>query len=158
MDKSVIIIGAGISGLAAAVRLKENGFQVTVLEAQEKAGGRVRTDRSSGIAFDEGASWIHGPDGNPVTPIAEKAGASYSFTDFDNLEMFDKDGSAYSESEIVRAEEKYFQYLYEVEQAGDKNRSFEAVFNSLYPDKAESRMWKYLLSAYLEFDTGADIS
>ncbi|HNL07866.1 MAG TPA: FAD-dependent oxidoreductase, partial [Chitinophagales bacterium] len=66
-SKSVIVVGAGISGLAAAKKLQDNGFTVTVLEAQEKVGGRLRTNRSLGIAFDEGASWIHGTDGNPIT-------------------------------------------------------------------------------------------
>ncbi|MFM7090064.1 MAG: FAD-dependent oxidoreductase, partial [Bacteroidota bacterium] len=51
-DKKIIVIGAGIAGLAAAKKLKENGFTVLVLESQEKIGGRLRTDRSIGIAFD----------------------------------------------------------------------------------------------------------
>jgi NADPH-dependent glutamate synthase beta subunit-like oxidoreductase len=45
--KTVLIIGAGISGLAAAKKLEDNGFTVIVLEAQEKIGGRLRTDRST---------------------------------------------------------------------------------------------------------------
>ena len=44
--KAVLVVGGGISGLAAATKLKQNGFAVTVLEAQEKPGGRVRTNRS----------------------------------------------------------------------------------------------------------------
>ena len=56
IDKSVIVVGGGISGLAAARRLKEKGFTVTVLEAQDRVGGRLRSNRTLGIAFDEGAS------------------------------------------------------------------------------------------------------
>ena len=59
-DKTVVVIGAGIAGLAAAKKLQEVGFKVSVLEAQDRVGGRVRTNRSLGIPFDEGASWIHG--------------------------------------------------------------------------------------------------
>jgi monoamine oxidase len=40
-DKKIIIIGAGISGLAAAKKLKAAGFTVVVLESQEKIGGRL---------------------------------------------------------------------------------------------------------------------
>ena len=86
--KTVLIIGAGISGLAAAKKLKDKGFTVIVIEAQEKIGGRLRTDRSMGIAFDEGASWIHGPNGNPITKLASQAGANTYLTDDDNLSLF----------------------------------------------------------------------
>ncbi len=79
--KTVVVIGGGISGLAAAKKMKEKGFSVIVLEAQEKIGGRMRTDRSLGVAFDEGASWIHGPSGNPIT--------SLNFAGLTNLQYLD---------------------------------------------------------------------
>jgi len=65
---SVIVIGAGVAGLAAAQRLRNVGVTVTVLEARNRIGGRVWTDRSVlGYACDMGAGWIHGPDGaNPI--------------------------------------------------------------------------------------------
>jgi monoamine oxidase len=78
--KSVIVVGAGISGLAAAQKLKEKGFDVVVLEAQDRVGGRLRSNRSLGIAFDEGASWIHGVNNNPITDLAQKAGMSTFYT------------------------------------------------------------------------------
>lgn len=69
----VIVIGAGISGLAAAHSLKENGLQVLVLEARNRVGGRIWTDYSSQTPMDLGASWIHGIDyGNPIRFLAEK--------------------------------------------------------------------------------------
>jgi monoamine oxidase len=56
----VIVIGGGISGLSAAKKLTEKGFNVLVLEAQDKVGGRLSTNRSLGIAFDlKSASTIH---------------------------------------------------------------------------------------------------
>lgn len=156
--KTVLIIGAGISGLAAAKKLKDKGFTVIVLEAQEKIGGRLRTDRSLGIAFDEGASWIHGPNGNPITKLASQAGANTYLTDDDNLAVFDNNGTAYSDAFLDRQYTKFENVLNAVRRAGTQIDSFQTIFNSLYPTQANNRLWKYMLSAYLEFDTGGDIS
>ena len=58
----VIIIGAGMSGLAAAVRLSRAGLSVQILEARERIGGRVltQTESSSGLPIELGAEFIHG--------------------------------------------------------------------------------------------------
>ena len=156
--KTVLIIGAGISGLAAAKKLKDNGFTVIVLEAQEKIGGRLRTDRSMGIAFDEGASWIHGPNGNPITNLASQAGANTYLTDDDSLKVYDNNGTAYSDTFLDSQYTQFENALNAVRGAGTKQQSFQTIFNSLYPSQANTRLWKYMLSAYLEFDTGGDIS
>ena len=156
--KTVLIIGAGISGLAAAKKLKDKGFTVIVLEAQEKIGGRLRTDRSMGIAFDEGASWIHGPNGNPITNLASQAGANTYLTDDDNLEVYDNNGNAYSDTYLDSQYTQFENALNAVRNVGTKLQSFQTIFNSLYTTQANNRLWKYMLSAYLEFDTGGDIS
>jgi len=157
-DKAVLIIGAGIAGLAAARRLRERGVQAIVLESQEKWGGRLRTDRSLGVAFDEGASWIHGPRGNPITGLADEAGATTFFTDDDDIKVFNLDGTRYADSALDDAESAYEDALEAVIEAGAANRSFEDVFSQLFPDRINDRLWKYMLSTYLEFDTGGDIS
>lgn len=156
--KTVVVIGAGISGLAAAKKLKQKGFTVIVLEAQEKVGGRLRTDRSLGVAFDEGASWIHGPNGNPITNLAAQSGANTLLTDDDNVSVFDTNGSAYTDSLLTSSENQFNNALNAVRNAGNQIQSFETVFNSLYPTQVNNRLWKYMLSAFLEFNTGGDIS
>lgn len=154
----VVVIGAGISGLAAAKKLKEKGFTVIVLESQEKVGGRMRTDRSLDVAFDEGASWIHGPSGNPITSLASQSGANTFLTSDDSVKVFDTNGTTYSDSVLTNAENQFNSALIAVRNAGTQTQSFQTVFNSLYPTQANNRLWKYLLSAYLEFNTGGDIS
>ncbi|XP_024031332.1 protoporphyrinogen oxidase, chloroplastic/mitochondrial [Morus notabilis] len=55
--KSVAVIGAGVSGLAAAYKLKSHGLNVTVFEAEERAGGKLRSVSSHhGLIWDEGAN------------------------------------------------------------------------------------------------------
>lgn len=65
-----IIVGAGVAGLAAARLLAGAGQRVIVLEARDRIGGRVWTDRSDGYLTDRGASWIHGTTGSPVFAAA----------------------------------------------------------------------------------------
>lgn len=68
-----VIVGAGVAGLTAARLLQDAGRTVVVLEARDRIGGRVHTDRTDGIV-DLGASWIHGVDGSPVAAAAEAFG------------------------------------------------------------------------------------
>lgn len=55
---NVIVIGAGLGGLSAAIRLAKKGFSVTVLEKNETVGGKVNTVESRGYRFDTGASLL----------------------------------------------------------------------------------------------------
>src|SRR5438270_7408292 len=50
----VMIVGAGLAGLACARRLREIGISVLILEATDGIGGRVRTDTLDGFRLDRG--------------------------------------------------------------------------------------------------------
>ncbi|MGO4103732.1 flavin monoamine oxidase family protein [Leifsonia sp. YAF41] len=69
-----IVVGAGVAGLTAARLLAKAGRHVVVLEARDRVGGRVWTDRSDGLITDLGASWIHGVTDDPVSQSAEAFG------------------------------------------------------------------------------------
>ncbi|MFT6338743.1 MAG: phytoene dehydrogenase-like protein [Cyclobacteriaceae bacterium] len=53
-ENNIIIVGAGISGLVAAIELEKKGYSTTILEASDRVGGRVKTDYQNGYQFDHG--------------------------------------------------------------------------------------------------------
>jgi monoamine oxidase len=61
-ETDVVIVGAGVAGFAAAHALIGAGKKVMVVEARERTGGRVFTDGTAGLAFDQGA---------PTRPLPE---------------------------------------------------------------------------------------
>lgn len=70
-DLRIVIIGAGSSGIAAASKLLQNGFiNVTLLEAEDRFGGRVNTIPFADGFIDLGAQWCHGENGNPSFELA----------------------------------------------------------------------------------------
>lgn len=108
--------------------------------------------------LDEGASWIHEPSGNPITSIASQSGANTFLTSDDSVAVFDTNGMPYSDTNLTNAEDQFKTASNAVRNAGTQTQSFQTVFNSLYPTRANDRLWKYMLSAFLEFNTGGDIA
>ncbi len=58
MNKSVVIIGGGIGGIATALRLATRGYKVTLLEKNETLGGRLNQIKKDGFTFDTGPSFF----------------------------------------------------------------------------------------------------
>lgn len=54
--KSVAVVGAGISGLAAAYRLKSQGLAVTIFEADGTTGGKIKSVAQNGLIWEKGAN------------------------------------------------------------------------------------------------------
>lgn len=61
-----VVVGAGMAGLTCARMLADAGRAAVVLEARERVGGRMSTDRTAGFPVDLGASWIHGIRESPL--------------------------------------------------------------------------------------------
>ncbi|KAH7681962.1 Non-specific polyamine oxidase protein [Dioscorea alata] len=74
----VVIVGAGIAGLTAAHRLYTTNpdlFDLIVVEAGKRIGGRIHTSEFAGDRIEMGATWIHGIHGCPIYEIAKKINA-----------------------------------------------------------------------------------
>jgi monoamine oxidase len=69
-DTDIVIVGAGAAGLGAAQACRATQKRHIILEAQNRIGGRVLTDRSLGEPYDAGAFYIHWAERNPWTRIA----------------------------------------------------------------------------------------
>jgi len=84
MERSAIVIGAGLAGLTAADRLVGAGWDVTVLEARERVGGRTWSDTlANGARIERGAEWVEEPQHELIALCARfgiplvRAGMSY---------------------------------------------------------------------------------
>ena len=58
MQKSVLVVGAGIGGLATALRLAKRGYKVEIIEKNSQAGGRLNQLKKDGFTFDTGPSFF----------------------------------------------------------------------------------------------------
>ncbi|KAJ8459382.1 hypothetical protein OPV22_032308 [Ensete ventricosum] len=129
---SVIVIGGGISGIAAARALSNASFKVILLESRNRLGGRVHTDHSFGCPVDMGASWLHGVcNENSLAPLIRGLGLKLYRTSGDNsvlydhdLEsyaLFDKDGNQVPQQVVTRVGEAFERILKETEKVRNEH-------------------------------------
>ena len=78
----VVVVGGGIAGLAAAYRLKQEGYDVTVLESKGRLGGRLFTTWWEGFKVELGAHFVTGAD-QLLLRIVRELGLDNERTPFD---------------------------------------------------------------------------
>lgn len=99
--KKAIIVGSGIAGISAAIRLRNKGYDVTVLEKNNYPGGKLTQISGNGFRFDAGPSLFTMP--NLVTELFELSGKKTTdYFNYDKLDIlcnyFYEDGTQISAS------------------------------------------------------------
>lgn len=156
----VVVVGAGMAGLAAAASLVEAGAEVVVLEARDRIGGRIFTDRSLGVPVEHGANFIHGFNGNPLAALAPEAGATPFFIDQESWQLFQADGVEPEDFEI----DDVFDDLETIaekaveEADGDASLSLLDVVELLDPALLQEPIGNWALTDTYEGEYGAPLS
>lgn len=157
-EADVIVIGAGMAGLAAATQLIKDGNSVILLEGRERIGGRTWTDHTLGVPVDMGASWIHGVKDNPLTELANRFNATRISTNYDDMALYDADGRELSDAEsdkIDRDFENMMENVYELQEELEGDISLQAAINR---SAKSTRNLTYSINTTIEHEYGADVS
>ncbi|XP_038697275.1 probable polyamine oxidase 4 [Tripterygium wilfordii] len=139
---TVIVIGGGISGLAAARILYDASFKVILLESRDRLGGRIHTDYSFGCPVDMGASWLHGVcNENPLAPLIRSLGLPLYRTSGDNSVLYDHDLESYTlydidgrqipQQVVIEVGETFKKILKETEKVRDEYANDMSVLQAI---------------------------
>jgi monoamine oxidase len=132
MTCDVLIIGAGVAGLAAAMELTGNGLRVCLIEARDRIGGRIYTFREDleSLPLELGAEFVHG-----------KAPETFSIADASGLPLVDVTGGHWSivDGRLTRSEETWSE--------------MDNVMKRLKEEKGPDRLFTDFLEEYVN-ETG----
>jgi monoamine oxidase len=164
-SQRILVIGAGLAGLAAAGELTRAGHQVIVLEARDRIGGRIWTSlKWPDCPLDLGASWIHGPTGNPLSDLADLVGAKRLSTSYERTVIYNTSGQELTdinEAKLESVRQKMSAAMRKA-QNSDPDTSVRQALASLeleYTDDPEAmRFLNFCLSGSIEQEYAGNAS
>ena len=137
----VIVVGAGVTGLTTAYRLLQAGREVTVLEARDRIGGRLRTEQhDEDVDFEVGGQWVS-PDQTALIELLDELG----------LETFKRYRSG--ESLYVGRDRVARRFTDEMPVSATTNAEIDRLtktLDSLVAEMDPDRPWEHPDAAYLD--------
>ena len=117
-DIDVIIVGAGVAGIGAALECVAQGISCQIMEAADRVGGRAYT-ATAGLdrPWDIGCHWMHSASENQLVAYADRLGATYSKSSGWESSMLWANGKIAEPADVTAAEEA-------------TEVAFEAVYNA----------------------------
>ena len=144
--RTVVIVGAGLAGISAARTLNEDDrFDVKILEASDRTGGRIFTSVIDGTPVELGATYIHGTTDNVIYELSKQHGLScdldndyYNLTDMTKTSALLSNGESLPSDVVTKCSRKF------LELSNDMDSSANApMWAKMYED-----MHAYLASEY----------
>ena len=155
--RRVVVIGAGLAGLAAAWELQKQGHEVLVVEARDRFGGRIWTSSKwPDMPLDLGATWIHGVKGNPLTDLAEEIQANRIVTSYGRAITYNSQGKSLSTSEENRLDKLRKKVYKALEQAQEQDddlsirQAIKPLLREFDTSSEEYRFINFILSSEIE--------
>src|SRR6476469_6882926 len=149
----VLVLGAGVAGLAAAQELSQAGLRVTVIEARDRVGGRIFTRHVPGhpLPIELGAEFIHG---RPPESFALVEQAGLLVYEINGDRWLAQDSQLAPDDMLRKQADQLFALM---AAAGDPDCSFQTFLAGFQSDPA----WRdaaAMAASYVEGFDAADIS
>lgn len=123
----IIVIGAGIAGLTAASELQKQGKSVVVLEARDRLGGRIFSQKIGHEVYDLGASWIHGIEANPIWSIVQQNQIETMVFNYNESIYYQSNGQLFDSTEKLIFEKSLDYVLHQFKEIDQPERYHHAL-------------------------------